>query len=708
MTYLFPDRDKLYLLPPAVFLLAAVIYLVEFPVVAFDTDLWYHLSGGRYLFEHGAIPETSFFSFISPPRAYVNYYWLFQALVYGLYSAASYYGLILLRAVVYAATLGLVLWFLLKRTENQEQYPWIAVLFACCFLTLWLRFLLVRPHSLSYLCIIVFLYLLEFRAARAIWLLPLVGLLWANLHGVEYPVMVFILFSYGAELVVDRLRQKRAFDAQETRLLLLMAVTACTVLVNPAGWRLLVVPFTETRYAAQYIGELRPIVLGDIVPVSFLYNLASWIIPFSAILLLTGISLVASLLKGKVRMSHLLLCAGGIFLLSKGPRFVYECTLLLLPLLMEHLPAFQFPVRDRWKQVVWVLLFSALAVIPVAMLLRDAALTPRYPLPRQNLPHGACLFLNSLPSTGRVFNHPTDGGYLQWMLNPGYRIYMDMQVPFVFTDEDHFLANNCFRDAEVLGKVIGRYDPSFFIVPLRRSEFAKTITGFPHYRPVFIDDHVAVYVSAKHYPDIAARYEVKAIKPFDTVGRTVEALIEGKNRDLLAREVSTLLSIDPEGLLTNHLAAGLSMERKDYQGALRHAGVIVAGYPEGGIGYKLRGDALRKLGELEGALKSYEMAEARFGEPDRRDIYRRMATVLLELDRYAPAYQYAQKGIRPFDPETNHVELYQLGAAALLSGHRKEAEKFLWLGYQKIPEDNHEWRGHYLKLMPELAVGSRQ
>ena len=52
------------------FLCAAIAYFYfPWPITAFDTDLWYHLHGGRYIVEHGALPtDSSFISFITPPR----------------------------------------------------------------------------------------------------------------------------------------------------------------------------------------------------------------------------------------------------------------------------------------------------------------------------------------------------------------------------------------------------------------------------------------------------------------------------------------------------------------------------------------------------------------------------------------------------------------------------------------------------------------
>ena len=83
----------------------SVVLLLGWPIVKLDTDLWFHLSNGKFLFEHHAIPSRAFFSFLASPREWIDYSWLFQAVVYGLYTWAGYGGLIVLRPAVYLATL---------------------------------------------------------------------------------------------------------------------------------------------------------------------------------------------------------------------------------------------------------------------------------------------------------------------------------------------------------------------------------------------------------------------------------------------------------------------------------------------------------------------------------------------------------------------------------------------------------------------------
>ena len=95
------------------------VYFFRLPVVASDTDLWYHLNGGRYLFDTGSIPHTGFFSFLTPEKQWVDYYWLFQAVIYKIYSLAGYAGIIVFRAVLYLATISLVFQYLYKNRVEK-------------------------------------------------------------------------------------------------------------------------------------------------------------------------------------------------------------------------------------------------------------------------------------------------------------------------------------------------------------------------------------------------------------------------------------------------------------------------------------------------------------------------------------------------------------------------------------------------------------
>ena len=205
----FQHPDRFYLLYLMVLYGAIAFYFFPWPIVALDTDLWYHLNGGRYIVEHHALPtDSSFISFITPPRPWVDYYWLFQVLVYRLHSAFGYPGLIALRNITYTVLITVILsyFYFTHKREPTRSPVYLVTCFVLYMIFLFSRYLNVRPHIFSYLLIAVFLLIYEHQPKRAMWL-PLLAVLWCNLHGGEYPVMLLISGAYILEFFVNRLRR---------------------------------------------------------------------------------------------------------------------------------------------------------------------------------------------------------------------------------------------------------------------------------------------------------------------------------------------------------------------------------------------------------------------------------------------------------------------------------------------------------------------
>ena len=304
------------------FYAVAVLFLVGFyflrwPIVAGDTDLWYHLSGGRYFFQHHALPDSSFFSFLRPQRTYVDYYWLFQALAYWIYRSFGYPGLIALRAALFLSTVSLIGLYLF-RYGRRYQSPIILVLFFAAFSLLLLRrSTVLRPHLFTNLMIPLFLLLLEEGSWRKLIWLPLLGILWMNLHGIAYPVMLLIVGVY----TFDRLWQSRRDTQGKSKKLwssaaLLIAMVG-VVFCTPHGPALLAVPWRSTRAASLYIDELRPLSFQDLTSVSVSGLVLSYPTLFNLLLLAAVAALILALRSRTCRLPPIVLFAAGCYLLSE-------------------------------------------------------------------------------------------------------------------------------------------------------------------------------------------------------------------------------------------------------------------------------------------------------------------------------------------------------------------------------------------------------
>ena len=87
-------------------LLGVVTHLALVPLV--ETDLFFHLKLGQLIVERHAIPFINLFSFTYPAHADPDLCWAFQVLVAGVYGAAGFSGIVVLKTalIVAAAAVG--------------------------------------------------------------------------------------------------------------------------------------------------------------------------------------------------------------------------------------------------------------------------------------------------------------------------------------------------------------------------------------------------------------------------------------------------------------------------------------------------------------------------------------------------------------------------------------------------------------------------
>lgn len=686
---------RLYLL--FLFILS-IYYLSQWPIISLDTDLWYHLAHGKYILDNNSIPDKSYFSFISPYLTWVDYYWLFQVLVFKIYSWANYDGLIILRAIIFLATLFFV-FFLLFHHQNKESHFYLSLIFAFLVLILLPRYQLIRPHIFSYLFILLFLYILECKPDKA-FLLPIFAVLWANIHGIEYPVLFLICLAYIAQFFLNHFLNKRHLEKNELAYILPLILSLTAIYLTPHGSKLIEVPFVSTENASQYINELRPIKFLDF----FYFHFTK---PDPTILniffVLIFSSTAISIAHKKIKISHLLLLAGGIFLLTKGIRFIYEFVLLSLPILQA------FPLRISLKgltQRTKIIAVSGMILIlclPLISLMNFFKNPSRYPLSFVNLPAGITTFLNHISVGGYVLNHPNNGGYLIWELYPQYKIFMDMEVPFLFKDEDFFMAANAFSNEEVLRKIISKYNPSFISVPIAKKDFREIIKKFPEYIMVFFDSAEVLYLNKKHYPELAPKYKLD-IDPFEMLNKPIEAIINLKGKEILLRDLGKLTEIYPDCMTTNQILAMYYNKEEQYEKAIFHAEKLINNYPDAPMGYRLKGIALKGMKLPDDALYFMKKALEKTSDEGKRELYKQMAYIYTQKKEYKKAYKFFKKGIPVFSSETTYQELFDLSSGAILVNKIEDAIFFLNLAQAKVPQEDKKFFERIKKQLHHLGV----
>ena len=666
-------------------------FFITWPIVAYDTDLWYHLSGGRYFFENHHIADNSYFSFLTPVKNWYNYYWFFQIITFTIFSQAGYYGLVLLRCMLFLVTACFIYLQLIQKDEDNAKIIFSAFFFITAVIALTQRELLVRPHLFSYLFISVFLYLLE-KKKNILWLLPILGILWCNIHGIEYPVMILIVLAYLAEFFWQNWKNGRGKSGAKYVNWFLI-ITCYTIFFTPGITALLSTPFEVSCVGGQlqylYIEELKPLPWERIFTISF--------VPFSNLIgSLQNIYLLATvpmflicLYKRNLRISHFILFIGSVALLSQYNRFVYEFILLSIPMNRQGILLFSRLYPAKRAASSHILLPVILVVIPLITYTTFFKFRPQYPLSETNLPTGSVAFLNHVNVGGKVLNDPNTGGYLHWSLNRNYKIAMDLQMA-IFSDEDYANVIYSFYDENAFKRSIKKYDPSFITISVNRRPFIDVISHQDNFVPVFLDNSEILYVNQEHYRNLADKYRLKDIEPFNIQNLDIEKMSE-QQRTSIYDEALKMLQIDKTNDIANWLAGNIMIIRGDYQRALTHADILIRNQPEMPAGYALKADAFREMEYYSEASRFYIMAIKRGPMFNMKKVYRNLVVVYNKLHEYKKAYKFFSRIVNPFS-SNSYKDIFELSMSAAAAGKQKDAIMFLKIALLKVPLEDSEYK----------------
>lgn len=678
---------------------AGVLFLVAFyylrwPIVAYDADLWRYLNYARHLFEKGEILHDSRYTFIVPPREFVNYSWLFQALVYVLFKSAGYYGLILLRTAVFLTTICFI-WLFIRQTQAGIKGPLLATL---CLLILVDRGSDIRPYMFSYLFSIIFLYIITFRPEKA-FLLPAVAVAWYNFHGIEYPILYLIALAYLLDRFVHRLKRRIRFTGKELIPIVSLTVAMGLIFFTPYSSDLVSLPLQSTQYTALYVGEHARLSFSNLLNFHFSGFVPSYQTLYNIFLITAGYLFLMRLIRRKIQLYQAVLFLGGLFLALQGIRFINEFVILALPVLQTtDYGRTEYPKTQKHNFPV-IILYACLMTLSLLYLDRLMGNRPKYPLSQAGLPHGVTQFLKQIQKKSTVLNRPVSGGYVQWQLAPDYKIYMDLHVPHFFTDHEFYIAISALYNQAALQKYIARYRPGFIMVP-RTGHHRKLMQEFKSYVAVFFDDEEVLYVDKYQFPEVVRAYQLHAVDPYMLHAININALSRTQRQELHA----ALIQIDkiyPHGRWSNRALGLLHKKAKRYGQAMSVAQKLCVDFPNQPEGFRLKADILLAQGAYARALTLYQRAAKRMSFTQRTPVYRQMWRCYTALQQHAKAYNIQRKAVNMFSPHAGYQDLWRLAFSALQIGKTDEALMLIQFAALKVPEGDKHWKS---RIQSQLSL----
>jgi hypothetical protein len=229
-----------------------------------DADLWGHVRFGLDILRDGFASGPDPYTF-TQGKPFLYHEWLGGVVMAVAYRVAGPAGLGLLKAAVGAVLLALV-WHALRHTTFAWRWGGMAV-------AAWTSVPLLstlRPQLWTAIGVVLVCRILTLRSG-AVWFLPVLFALWANLHG-GWMVGGAVLFVWTVVAWVQR-RPERG------RLLLVGAISFVATLMTPYGVELWQFLLETVRLERADIAEWQPIVRNGAGPI------AAWILGVATVVL---------------------------------------------------------------------------------------------------------------------------------------------------------------------------------------------------------------------------------------------------------------------------------------------------------------------------------------------------------------------------------------------------------------------------------------
>ena len=412
-------------LPFIVLCIFALCFIYKLTTPISDPDLFWHLANAKWIIENRMLPDHDPFTFTTQPYAYGFYqntfftmtsYWLAQLLIYFFYFSGGYWGILILRILIFSGCIGMLFKWLREKGYSLSETLLFLVPAAWALSV----FVGERPNQLTYLFSIIslyYIYAVRDRNSKG-WLLIPIMILWANCHG-GFILGMIIIAMFTAFETLDFILQRRQgkINAGYQKALLIYGMSLLACGINPSGFRVfpLLMETARSNDPTQIAEFLSPFTLfstwGNHVPLLIAVT--------GSVVFLTGLILGAKKRAGDIILS------GGLFLFLILLAFK---SIRYIPFLVLPVPAvatYLKPYLDRLGPLFKHVLVSLLLILFIAYLppLQNTVL--KAPLVNSMYPENLVNFMKINNIRDKMFNIYDIGGYLLWMLYPDQKVFID-------------------------------------------------------------------------------------------------------------------------------------------------------------------------------------------------------------------------------------------------------------------------------------------
>jgi hypothetical protein len=299
-----------------------------------DAGTGWHIRNGQLIAQTHSITRVDPFSATMSGHAWYAWEWLYDVFIASIHHWMGLNGVVFITAAVMAATFVLVFRLTIRRGGSLP----IALLMLVLSLGASAVHFLARPHVFSWLFTVVWFELLDSAQEskserRRLFFLPLLMLLWVNLHGgfvFGFVLLAVYLFAAGIEYYAspDQRLQTRS-RLRQLGLVSLLSLLAS--FVNPYGYKLHlhIYHYLSDKFLMNQVSEFRS---------PDFHGAAQQL--FAVLLLITVVTVASARRQQPSRLLVILLAAySGLYASRNLPVSSILLTLIVAPMLSETFAA---------------------------------------------------------------------------------------------------------------------------------------------------------------------------------------------------------------------------------------------------------------------------------------------------------------------------------------------------------------------------------
>lgn len=474
-----------------------------------DAGIGWHIRTGQQILATHSIPRADSFSSTMAGQPWFAWEWLYDVVAGALESALGLNGVVWFTALIIAAVFAWAFRLLMARGANIV----VALLLVLLAMSASMIHFLARPHVVSWLFTVAWFWILQSaerepgdgrmaRSSRRLWALPLLMLVWVNVHGgflvgfvllgIFWLAAIWRWFAANQNRIEEQLGKIAAGKRTGTLLWVGLLCFAAS-LVNPYGWNLYahVYAYLSNRFLMSHIDEFQSPNFHGVAQKCFL-----------ALLLIT----VAVLWRRgrELRVSDGLTVLFAVYAGLFASRNIPVSSILLVMAVgpLVCVPRFVRGFAERMHAVEVGLRGHVWSMVAVAVTLLIAANGGRVGTTQwidahfdsRRMPVEAVNYVAQHELAGPALSPDFWGGYLIYRLYPGTRVVVDDRHDLY--GEAFFRAYLKMVHGEAGWNDFLREHPAGYLVLPKDAAVTSLLRLTPEWKAIYQDDVAVVFVAA--------------------------------------------------------------------------------------------------------------------------------------------------------------------------------------------------------------------